>query len=417
MDDLIKYPAEEIQFIGATENCNQDMKNDSQRMRLQRKLIKTSIEDNFSLSTVLRSHGLTYDDLQYEDNSRPYYSNQKHFTLDDFRTVPSGIPMVSFFSGAGGLDLGFEALGFDHRLLVEKIPLFCETLRFNRPNWAVSSGDVSNKDDMVAQVSKHIGAARQFDGVFVGGPPCQSFSIAANQRFSRSGENFKRTGFSHETNGNLLFDYIALIKHFKPRAFLIENVPGLMELDNGEQLATACAELEAAGYTINPPEVLVASNYRIPQQRQRLFVIGSRTGKQFQPLDRSSEPLDCGAVFEQSLEGVENHVTRAHSAESVARYMKLKYGARDQLGRVDRLDPAKPSKTIIAGGNAGGGRSHLHPYIPRTLSVRESARIQTFPDDYVFKGPVARQFTQVGNAVPPVLAAQLAKAIKTSFFG
>lgn len=415
MDDLTKYTADPVHFTGTTENFNQDMKNDSQRMRLQRKLIKASIEDKVSLSSALRSNGLTYDDLQYEDNARPNYSNQKHFTLDDFRTAPSGIPMVSFFSGAGGLDLGFEALGFDHQLLVEKIPLFCETLRFNRPKWAVSSGDVSNKDDMVEQVSKHIGAG-QFDGVFVGGPPCQSFSIAANQRFSRNGENFKRTGFSHETNGNLLFDYIALIKHFKPRAFLIENVPGLMELDNGEQLATVCAELEAAGYTVNPPEILVASNYRIPQQRQRLFVIGSRTGKQFQPLDRSSESLDCGAIFEQSLEGVENHVTRAHSAESVARYMKLKYGARDQLGRVDRLNPSKPSKTIIAGGNAGGGRSHLHPYIPRTLSVRESARIQTFPDDYVFKGPVARQFTQVGNAVPPVLAAQLAKAIKTSFF-
>jgi DNA (cytosine-5)-methyltransferase 1 len=94
--------------------------------------------------------------------------------------------------------------------------------------------------------------------------------------------------------------------------------------------------------------------------------------------------------------------------------MMLDYGSRDQLERVDRLDPSHPSKTVIAGGSAGGGRSHLHPYIPRTLSVRESARIQTFPDDYVFLGPVARQFTQVGNAVPPVLGAQLGHAIYKS---
>lgn len=114
--------------------------------------------------------------------------------------------------------------------------------------------------------------------------------------------------------------------------------------------------------------------------------------------------------------GWKNHITREHSAESISRYMQLSYGKRDQLGRVDRLDPTKPSKTIIAGGNKGGGRSHLHPYIPRTLSVRESARIQTFPDSYIFTGPVARQFTQVGNAVPPVLGAQLAKAIKESYF-
>ena len=94
----------------------------------------------------------------------------------------------------------------------------------------------------------------------------------------------------------------------------------------------------------------------------------------------------------------------------------LNYGERDKLGRVDRLDPNLPSKTVIAGGSSGGGRSHLHPYIPRTLSVRECAQIQTFPDDYIFKGPVARQFTQVGNAVPPVLGSQLGTAIFKSFF-
>jgi DNA (cytosine-5)-methyltransferase 1 len=96
--------------------------------------------------------------------------------------------------------------------------------------------------------------------------------------------------------------------------------------------------------------------------------------------------------------------------------MNLDYGQRDKLGRVDRLDPSSPSKTVIAGGISGGGRSHLHPYIPRTLSVRESARIQTFPDEYEFLGPVARQFTQVGNAVPPVLATQIASAIYSSFY-
>ena len=94
--------------------------------------------------------------------------------------------------------------------------------------------------------------------------------------------------------------------------------------------------------------------------------------------------------------------------------MILKYGERDKLGRVDRLDPRLPSKTVIAGGTKGGGRSHLHPFIPRTLSVRECARLQTFPDNYVFTGSNARQFTQVGNAVPPLLAYKLANSIKQS---
>lgn len=111
-----------------------------------------------------------------------------------------------------------------------------------------------------------------------------------------------------------------------------------------------------------------------------------------------------------------NHETREHKAESILRYMLLDYGQRDQLGRVNRLDPGLPSNTVIAGGTNGGGRSHLHPEIPRTLSVRECARLQTFPDAFVFSGPAARQFTQVGNAVPPLLAAQIAASIGKSFF-
>jgi DNA (cytosine-5)-methyltransferase 1 len=295
------------------------------------------------------------------------------------------------------------------------VPLFCETLKFNRPEWNIYNGDISKKEEMISEISKYIDS-NEFNGVFVGGPPCQPFSIAANQRFSKNGENFKRVGFSHETNGNLLFDYIELIKRFRPKVFLIENVLGLMEIDDGEQLAIAYAALEAVGYKINAPIILRADYFYVPQQRIRLFIIGSRTDKLFIPPKPSNDSMVCGNVFEIPLSNTENHVTRAHSAESVDRYMRLPYGARDQKGRVDRLDPTKPSKTIIAGGTKGGGRSHLHPYFPRTLSVRESARLQTFPDDYVFKGPVARQFTQVGNAVPPVLAAQLAKAIKDSFF-
>lgn len=382
----------------------------------QIEILNNSIIDNVALAIALKKNSLNYDDLKYIDSSKPFIQSQRHYSLSDFQEKSASIPMVSFFSGAGGLDLGFEALGFQHSLLVEKIQLFCDTLKLNRPSWEVSTADVSNKDEMISIINSHIGTQQPFEGVFVGGPPCQPFSIASNQRFSKSGENFKRTGFSHETNGNLLFDYIELIKHFKPRAFLIENVPGLAEVDGGEQLKIAYQDLENAGYKVNEPLIVKAAFHRVPQQRVRLFIIGNRVNKELLPLNPTDEPLACGSIFDLPLGNVSNHVTREHSAESVIRYMKLAYGKRDQLGRVDRLDPTKPSKTIIAGGTNGGGRSHLHPYIPRTLSVRESARLQTFPDDYVFTGPVARQFTQVGNAVPPVLAAQLAKIIKDSFF-
>jgi DNA (cytosine-5)-methyltransferase 1 len=256
----------------------------------------------------------------------------------------------------------------------------------------------------------------KYDGLFVGGPPCQPFSIAANQRFAKWGDNFKRTGFAHEKNGNLLFDFVRLITTFKPRAFIIENVPGLRDLDGGEQLSEAIKKLENAGYTVEQPFVLDAAHFGIAQQRQRLFVVGNRLSLPFTRPQSANSSVGAGRVLGKGLQNALNNETREHKAESILRYMRLDYGERDQLGRVDRLDPFLPSKTVIAGGTKGGGRSHLHPEIPRTLSVRESARLQTFPDDYIFLGPTARQFTQVGNAVPPVLAAQLGISVLRSYF-
>lgn len=380
-------------------------------------LIDKASETGAHFSDVLDDAGLTYDDLQYEF-SRPAVASQKKPTsLDDFHKGKE-VPFVSFFTGCGGMDLGLEAIGWKHIAGFEIQELFSKTLRKNRPSWnvfgpPVHSGDVSKIDEVVSALTPLI--STPFEGVFVGGPPCQPFSIAANQRFSKGGENFKRTGFAHEKNGNLLFDFVQLIIRFKPAAFIIENVPGLRDLDGGEQLGEAIKLLKGEGYAVAEPTVYDAANYGVPQQRQRLIVVGSRTQKTFKGPAASNAKVGAGsALFD--VQGLPNHETRQHNGESIRRYMRLGYGERDQLGRVDRLDPLLPSKTVIAGGTNGGGRSHLHPEIPRTLSVRECARLQTFPDNYVFVGPTARQFTQVGNAVPPVLAAHIGKALTDSYF-
>lgn len=391
------------------------------KLKRQKSLLSGCIKSGKPLLDAMKKIGWTYDDLIYETNNFRIIQEANYYSLSDFSRKKNQVPVVSFFSGAGGLDLGFEAAGFSHAALVEKNELFCSTLRHNRPDWQVFgpptfSGDVSDTEGIIDTLKDVVGGA-PFDGVFVGGPPCQPFSIAANQRFNKSGDNFKRVGFAHETNGNLLFEFLEIIKHFRPAVFLIENVPGLLEIDDGEQLARAYREMEEVGYAVHEPLVLLASEHKVPQNRTRLFVVGNRLGEDFHPPKPTGHQLSCEGAFQLSLDGVKNHITRNHNAESVQRYMKLDYGRRDQLGRVDRLNPSLPSKTVIAGGTAGGGRSHLHPYIPRTLSVRESARLQTFPDEYVFLGPSARQYTQVGNAVPPVLAAQLAAAIADSFFG
>lgn len=395
---------------------------DSHRLPKQKILLRKCIRNGTDFENALQGAGLTYDDLRYEFDERLKDTSRLYRCLSDFQVKPNGIPAISFFSGAGGADLGFEAAGFEHLALVEINRIFCDTIRLNRPKWHTIGppehpGDISREDQISDEIRRVIGSSRPFDGVFIGGPPCQPFSIAANQRFNKSGENFKRIGYAHATNGNLLFHYIALIELFRPRAFLIENVPGLLDIDGGAQLRVAIKSLMSVGYRIEPPIVLNAANYQVPQQRFRLFVVGSRSGKAFQMPPIANGIIPCSSVFSMAFDGLKNHETRKHKAESVSRYMKLGYGERDHLGRVDRLNPHLPSKTVIAGGTAGGGRSHLHPRIPRTLSVREDARLQTFPDDYVFTGPIARQFTQVGNAVPPILAAHLADAIKKSFWG
>lgn len=310
--------------------------NHSRILSRQRKMVHESIDSGVHFSEVLRSYGWSYDDLVYESYELPESeSRDRYYSLDDFRQPDHGVPVVSFFSGAGGLDLGLEAAGFSHLALVEHIELFCSTLRKNKPEWNVigppfHSGDVSKFDELGDQIATSIG--ERFEGLFVGGPPCQPFSIAANQRFSKKGENFKRVGFAHAKNGNLLFDYIELIKRFKPRAFLIENVPGLLEVDGGEQLQRAYSDLEAVGYHLEQPLVLIASEFKVPQNRTRLFIVGNRVGKKFKAPIGTGSQLSCQSVFQRQVNALDNHLTREHSAESIERYMKLDFGARDQFG-------------------------------------------------------------------------------------
>jgi DNA (cytosine-5)-methyltransferase 1 len=397
-----------------TRNTNDD------RFLKQERLIRKAVKSDARLQDVLVQYDLFYDDLIYEDSSSLRWNGSRGLDLKSLSPSRGcAIPFVSFFSGCGGMDLGFEALGYEHIAAFEINEIFCNTLRRNRPSWKVFGppnfqGDLSKTQEVSAQLSPLIGTP--FPGVFVGGPPCQPFSIAANQRFSMADENFKRVGFDHELNGNLLFDYIKIIGQFRPAAFVVENVPGLRDVDNGVQLNRAKKQLERFGYTVATPMLLDAAHYGIPQNRVRLFLIGSRQQKVLRTPKVYGQLIGSGSVLNDPPVGLPNAETRMHNAESIERYMRLGYGQRDALGRVDRLNPTLPSKTVIAGGTKGGGRSHLHPEIPRTLSVRECARLQTFPDDFIFEGPTARQFTQVGNAVPPVLAAQVAKAVLKSFF-
>lgn len=388
----------------------------------QERLLYQSLQTGTKLSDILSLAGLSYEDLRYTDSADYGHCTQEnnHLSIDDITPTGERIPAVSFFSGAGGLDVGFKYAGFDNIISIEHTELFCNTLRLNDSKKKIIGppqyeGDISKRKD-IEEILSELGIETPFNGVFHGGPPCQPFSVAANQRFNKNGEDFKRTGFADEEKGMLLFDYIWFIKRFRPLAFLIENVGGITEFDNTGMINRCLNELRFTGYKIEKPRVLDAAYFDVPQHRKRWIVMGTRGHKTIKYPEPTKSPMICGPIFSKPLDNVPNHITRMHKAESVLRYMKLLPGQRDQLGRVDRLDPDKPSKTVIAGGIKGGGRSHLHPFIPRTISVRECARLQTFPDNYVFTGTTARQFTQVGNAVPPLLAYKLALQIKEAVF-
>jgi DNA (cytosine-5)-methyltransferase 1 len=337
--------------------------------------------------------------------------------------------LISLFSGAGGLDLGFQAAGFRTRLAVDIMPEAVETLIWNDSNRPVfgppfGTGDVGELN--AEKVFELTGLRPGEIDMMVGGPPCQPFSVAAAQRFLRSDENFKRVGFESADKGKLIFRYAELIIELRPKAFLIENVPGILSIDGGTGISVVYDTLSKAGYTMSDPFVLNAMNYGVPQSRKRAFVIGTLSGKVIARPDATH--WEEGTLTEapqvtvcQALLGVDrielNNTPREHRAESIARYREIAPGKREALGRVDRLDPNLPSKTVIAGGTKGGGRSHLHPFLARTLSVRECARLQTFPDTYEFLGKNGRQFTLVGNAVPPLLAEVLARQIGQTEFG
>jgi DNA (cytosine-5)-methyltransferase 1 len=336
--------------------------------------------------------------------------------------------VVSLFSGSGGLDLGFEAAGFEIILSSDLMPEACETLRQNRPNHLVvgppiHSGDVSELQS--TDILKMTGLKKGQIDVMVGGPPCQPFSTAAAQRFLKGDKKFKRVGFDSEDKGQLIFRYVQLILELKPKCFLIENVPGILTIDQGSGMSKVYEILEEAGYTISTPKVIDAADYGVPQFRKRAFVIGTITKKKFvfpEPTHAKSESLfqkqhvGCANVLVDIPNTLLNNITREHSEASLKRYRTLLFGQREMLGRVDRLDPLRPSKTVIAGGTSGGGRSHLHPFQARTLTVRECARLQTYPDDYIFHGSIARQFTLVGNSVPPLIAEILARSIGKQYF-
>ena len=336
---------------------------------------------------------------------------------------------LSLFTGCGGIDIGLERAGFEIIGCVEIEEYACDTLRLNNPQKTIIgpphySGDI--REVNLESLRDALGIEMSEIEVLVGGPPCQPFSAASMQRYLKVDDKYKRKGFKDDNLGTLLWEYLRLIESISPKCFIVENVPDFISGENKQEYELFIQRVKSSGYQTNT-KVLLTSDFGVPQNRKRAFIVGwkKNLGTDFSYPEKThfSKPVDgekkkIGVA--QAIYGLDtnciNHITRNHKPESLERYKTLAVGKREPKGRVDRLNPLMPGKTVIAGGKQGGGRSHLHPFEARTMSPRESARIQTFPDDYIFTGSIGRQFTQIGNAIPPLIGEILGRQIGRLLF-
>lgn len=312
---------------------------------------------------------------------------------------------IELFAGAGGLALGLEQAGFDGLAYVEINGDACETLRRNRPRWNVIDGDVHGID------------FRQYDGrvdLVSGGFPCQAFSMAG-----------KRLGFG-DIRGTLFAEVIRCANETHPKMLLMENVKGLLSHDGGRTFETIRHEVEQAGYSLQW-KVLNASYYGVGQARERIVMIGIRDDLADRISFEYPEPDDRQTTLLDALDGVPDSPGVSYSEkkakvldlvppggcwvdlpQDIAReYMKSSYDSPGgKRGMARRLSWDRPCLTLTTSPSQKQ-TERCHPDETRPLTVREYARVQSFPDDWEFAGGIGSQYRQIGNAVPVEMARRI----------
>jgi len=321
--------------------------------------------------------------------------------------------IVDLFAGVGGLSLGFRQEKYNI-LLSTDIDEDCkDTYTLNWPKSLYLCEDIRKITPKTLQQS--LGASNV--EIIVGGPPCKGFSTIGARA---SSDEMMRKRFDER---NFLFrDFVKVVNKVGPKIFLFENVSGLLNFNNGFIFEEIKNSFRKIGYKIEH-NLLDAVNYGVPQYRKRVFIVGRKRNKEigFPPISyKWAKHMPCfktvGEVI-SDLAGLENnfpnHIPLNHGDKNIRRYKFIPEGGRmpeDKLpsdlyrknfgNTFKRLDRNKPSLTMVPGHNA----FPIHPWLHRSLTVREAARIQTFPDDIIFTGPRHSQCLQVGNAVPVNLA-------------
>lgn len=326
------------------------------------------------------------------------------------------LTVIELFAGAGGLALGLEEAGLKCVALNEINHWAAETLRLNRPTWNVIENDIKNVtfSNLKGQVD-----------VVTGGFPCQAFSYAG-----------KKLGFQ-DARGTLFYEFARVVKETMPPVCIGENVRGLLNHDKGRTLKGMVSILNEIGYKVLPPRVLKAIHYNVPQKRERLVIVGIRKdididftypSPNLNKIFTLKDALKKGGLFPTNVPnsaGAKYPIRKKEILDLVPpggywRDLPLKlqkeymlqsfYLSGGKTGIARRISWDEPSLTLTCS-PAQKQTERCHPDETRPFTVREYARIQTFPDEWKFAGPITEQYKQIGNAVPKNLGKAIGESI------
>lgn len=323
---------------------------------------------------------------------------------------------IDLFSGCGGFSLGFDNQNYQNIFSLDFEPSFCKTYKFNFPNHKLIEKDICNLTEQ--EISGIVG--KKNVNVIIGGPPCQGFSMAG--KIGRK--------FIDDPRNNLFKEFSRIINIIKPEIFVMENVQRLSIHNKGKTKLEMLSEFESIGYNVDA-RVLDAVNYGAPQFRKRIIFIGTINQKNIQFPSLPSEYIFEKRTISDAINhfpplksgessNIPNHTAMNHADQMLKKMSYIGDGGsrimipeklRPTSGdarKYIKYDSKKPSIPIT-----GDMRKVFHYSQNRALTVRELASIQTFPDNFIFKGSSISQQQQVGNAVPPILAEAIAKCVKS----
>jgi DNA-cytosine methyltransferase len=339
--------------------------------------------------------------------------------------------IVDLFAGVGGLSLGFERQGFEILLANEYDESIANSYKKNHKCDNLIVSDITKLD-----IDKTFGHLKKKVDVVVGGPPCQGFSQKGQRKTIHDERNF------------LFKFYVQIVDYLKPRCFVMENVPNLLTAENGYFKNEIIKLFNELGYSLNL-DVLNAADYGVPQNRKRAIILGTLNGTAPnlpKPLnekvtiwdaisdlnflnsgegkDEQEYPYECQSEYQRNLrdgsEKLFNHVATNHSKVALERLELIPPNCGKEVlpeehitksiysGTWTRMKTEEQSVTITTRFDTPASGKFTHPFLNRAITVREAARIQSFPDTFRFYGSKTSQMKQVGNAVPPLLAEKIA---------